>query len=73
MILKKFRVHGNTAVIMSTALAVVALGVTAGGQGAAKPAPMSKADMVKRGESCECGRLSRLPHASQDGSAGAGA
>jgi cytochrome c553 len=50
MILKEFRVHGKTALIMSTAFAVVALGVTAGGQGAAKPAPMSKADMVKRGE-----------------------
>ena len=50
MNLRMFRVHGKTAVIMSTAFAVVALGVTAGGQGAVKPAPMSKADMAKRGE-----------------------
>jgi mono/diheme cytochrome c family protein len=50
MNLRMFRVHGKAAAVISTAFAVVALGVTAGGQGAAKPAPMSKADMAKRGE-----------------------
>jgi mono/diheme cytochrome c family protein len=50
MNLKMFGVHGKTAVIMSTAFALMSLGVNAGGQGAAKPTEMSKADMVKRGE-----------------------
>jgi mono/diheme cytochrome c family protein len=45
-----FRVHGKAAAVMSTAFAVVALSAIARGQGAAKPAPMSKADMAKRGE-----------------------
>ena len=50
MNLRMFRVHGKAAAVMSTAFAVVALSAIARGQGAAKPAAMSKADMAKRGE-----------------------
>ncbi len=50
MNLTMFRVEWKTAVAMSAAVSLTSLGVTAGGQGAAVPAQMSQADMVKRGE-----------------------
>jgi mono/diheme cytochrome c family protein len=50
MNLNLLRVHGKPAVVLSTVLLFASLGVKAGGQGAAKPAPMAKPDMVKRGE-----------------------
>lgn len=50
MSLNVFGVRGITAVVMPTALALVSLGVTAGGQGKSAPAQLSKAEMVKRGE-----------------------